>query len=148
MGLSKKIIGGALEGLLGSAGELAKDIRQAFTGELSQEQRADLERRAKDLQSKVIEADSELKQAQRDIIVAEAKGDSWLQRNWRPLLMICVIAIIANNYIFVPYLSAFTDKVQVLELPKGLWALLNIGVGGYIASRGGEKISKIRKGKE
>ena len=146
MGLFDKIASLGIGNVLDGVGELSKDIRAAITGELSQEQKAALEQRAKDLEQQAMEAKQNLVSAQRDIIVAEAKGESWLQRNWRPLLMICIIAIIANNYILVPYLSAFTDKVTVLDLPKGLWALLNIGVGGYIASRGGEKISKTMKG--
>lgn len=79
------------------------------------------------------------------IILAEAQG-SWLQRTWRPLLMLMIIGIVANNYIFVPYLTMFTDKIAVLELPGGLWALLNVGVGGYVIGRTGEKIVKTMKG--
>ena len=66
-----------------------------------------------------------------EIILAEAKGN-WLQRSWRPLLMLSVMAIVVNNYILFPYLSMWTDKVVVLELPGGLWALLTTGVGGYV----------------
>jgi hypothetical protein len=80
-----------------------------------------------------------LLEAQSKIILAEAKG-GWLQRNWRPMLMVIVMLIVANNYIFVPYAAMFTDKVAILELPGGLWALLNIGVGGYVAGRTAEKI--------
>ena len=84
-------------------------------------------------------------QEQGKIVTAEIQGESWLQRNWRPLLMLVVILIIANNYIIVPYLSAiFPGHVKVLELPNGLWALLNIGVGGYIGGRTVEKL----KGKQ
>lgn len=75
------------------------------------------------------------------IILAEATG-SWLQRNWRPLLMLTVIIIIFNNYVLVPYISMWTDKVAVLELPGGLWALLTTGVGGYVIGRSGEKIAE------
>jgi hypothetical protein len=74
-----------------------------------------------------------------DIILAEAKGN-WLQRSWRPLLMLSVMAIVVNNYILFPYLSMWTTKVVVLELPGGLWALLTTGVGGYVVGRSGEKI--------
>ena len=84
---------------------------------------------------------------QAGIVTAEVKGESWLQRNWRPMLMLCCIIIIANNYILVPYASMFTDKLAMLELPKGLWALLNIGVAGYIGSRGIEKSIGIYRGK-
>ena len=80
-----------------------------------------------------------------DIILAEAKGN-WLQKSWRPLLMMAVMAIVVNNYILFPYLSMWTDKVVVLELPGGLWALLTTGVGGYVAGRSGEKIvQSLRK---
>lgn len=84
-------------------------------------------------------------QEQGKIVTAEAKGESWLQRNWRPLLMIIIILIIANNYILVPYLSAIFPKyIQVLELPSGLWALLNVGVGGYVGGRTVEKLKGKR----
>tara|TARA_Y100000310_G_scaffold314511_1_gene363952 strand:- start:953 stop:1357 length:405 start_codon:yes stop_codon:yes gene_type:complete len=76
-----------------------------------------------------------------EIILAEARG-GWLQRNWRPMLMVAVMAIIVNNYILFPYLSLWTDKVVVLELPGGLWALLTTGVGGYVVGRSGEKIAE------
>lgn len=80
-----------------------------------------------------------------DIILAEAKGN-WLQKSWRPLLMMAVMAIVVNNYILFPYLSMWTEKVVVLELPGGLWALLTTGVGGYVAGRSGEKIvQSLRK---
>ena len=80
-----------------------------------------------------------------EIILAEAKGN-WLQRSWRPLLMLSVMAIVVNNYILFPYLSMWTTKVVVLELPGGLWALLTTGVGGYVVGRSGAKIAQsIRK---
>lgn len=87
-----------------------------------------------------------LANAQRDIIVAEAQGQSWLQRNWRPLLMMTFMVIIANNYILVPYVQAFGATVPTLTIPQGMWALLNVGVGGYIVGRSGEKIAKTWKG--
>ena len=88
----------------------------------------------------------DLDMAGADIVKSEASGESWLQRNWRPILMLTIVFIIFNNYVMVPYLSLFTDKVVVLELPGGLWALLNVGVGGYVVGRSGEKIAKTVKG--
>ncbi|HLC18820.1 MAG TPA: hypothetical protein VJM57_07400 [Thermodesulfobacteriota bacterium] len=46
----------------------------------------------------------------------------------------------ANNYILYPYLSIFTDKVRVLDLPDRLWQLMEIGVGVYILGRTAEKV--------
>lgn len=80
----------------------------------------------------------------RDVIVAEAQGKSWIQRNWRPITMLTFVFIIANNYIFVPYAQAFGANIPALEIPNGMWALLNVGIGGYIASRGVEKVFETR----
>lgn len=83
------------------------------------------------------------------IILAEAQGESWLQRNWRPLLMLVIIAIVANNYLFAPYINALfgVGSVPVLELPEQLWTLMTLGVGGYIAGRTGEKMIETWKAK-
>jgi len=107
--------------------------------------KAQIKQRAMDMDHKEIQT---LVRAQAGIVKSEAQGESWLQRNWRPLLMLCVVAIIFNNCVLVPYLSMFTSKVTMLELPNGLWALLNVGVGGYVAGRSGEKIvDRIKRGK-
>ena len=82
-----------------------------------------------------------LLKAQSEIILAEARG-GWLQRNWRPMLMVIIMAIVANNYIVVPYASMFTERVAVLDLPGALWGLLTTGVGGYVVGRSVEKILK------
>jgi hypothetical protein len=87
-------------------------------------------------------------QAQADIVKAEIQGHSWIQRSWRPILMLVIVTIVANNYLFYPYLSMFTDKALILELPDHLWNLMSIGVGGYVVGRSGEQIVKRWKSKE
>ena len=72
------------------------------------------------------------------IIVAEAQGDSWLQRNWRPMLMVLFGVIVANNYIVHPWFG-----VPMLPLPPDMWDLLKIGVGGYVVGRSVEKGVKV-----
>jgi len=79
------------------------------------------------------------------IVIAEIQGKSWLQRNWRPILMLTIVGIVANNYLLYPYLALFWDKAPVLELPDHLYNLMKIGVGGYIVGRSGEKIAEIYK---
>lgn len=86
------------------------------------------------LQLAVVAADSQLESAQRDVIVAEAKSESWLARNWRPMLMLVFTFIILDNYVLSPIFS-----VPHTELPDQMWQLLKIGVGGYILGRSGEK---------
>lgn len=106
-----------------------------------------------ELATEMFKADSEFYKAAGGIIAAEAKGESWMQRNWRPITMLTFVFIIANNYIFVPYIQfaadmfGYTVIVPTLEIPDGLWGLLQIGIGGYIASRGVEKtVQSIQKG--
>jgi len=80
-------------------------------------------------------------QRQFDVIIAEASGN-WLQRSWRPILMLSIVAIVVNNYIVYPYLALFGVKATMLELPQNLWDLLKIGVGGYIVGRSAEKVAE------
>ena len=75
-------------------------------------------------------------QAASSIILAEAQGESWLQRNWRPLLMMW-FAILVGAYWF-----GFTPDNLEISTINQLFNLVQIGVGGYIVGRSGEKIVK------
>ena len=99
-----------------------------------------------ELEHKVLEYETKVLEAQKSVVVAEAQGKSWIQRNWRPVLMMVIVVIVANNYVLFPYLSLFTDKVTMLVLPEELFTLLSVGVGGYVVGRSGEKIAQsLRK---
>lgn len=74
------------------------------------------------------------------IIAAEANGESWLQRNWRPLLMCLFGIIIANNYLIVPLLGT-----PMADIPPDMWELLKLGIGGYVVGRSVEKGVKVWK---
>ena len=82
--------------------------------------------------------------AQKSVLIAEIQGDSWLQRNWRPITMMTFVAIVANNYIIFPYLSLFestSDMTTKLELPVFMWSCIKLGLSGYIVGRSVEKIA-------
>jgi hypothetical protein len=98
------------------------------------------------LNVKMLEYESQIKKYQSDVIIAEAKGESWLQRNWRPSLMAVFGIIVANNYILAPYLEAMFSTKIILEIPVQMWDLLKLGVGGYIGGRSIEKGIKLWKG--
>ena len=101
---------------------------------------ADLRRRLKqEIKAKLIDQESALTAAARDVIVSEARGESWMQRNWRPLTMLTFAAIIANNYLIAPYVQAFGGVAVVLDIPPGMWTLLTTGLGGYVVGRTLEK---------
>ncbi len=132
------IIGGIISKAISVVDKLVvdKDLQVKLKAELqSQINAMDFSAYEKELESKT------------KIIVAEVQGKSWMQRNWRPILMLTIVAIIANNYLIYPYLSLFTPKALVLDLPSQLYTLMEIGVGGYIVGRSGEKIAKTWKQK-
>ena len=99
------------------------------------------------IQSAVLSADAEALQAQAGIVTAEAKGESWLQRNWRPLTMMVFVSIVFNNYIRAPYLQALTGWSVALVTPPDLWALIKLGLGGYVVGRSAEKCVGAWKGR-
>lgn len=80
-----------------------------------------------------------------EVIQAEAKSDSWMASNWRPILMLTFTAIVAVNWLILPVVSWFGPHLVPLVLPPDMWDLLKIGVGGYIVGRSGEKITGILK---
>ena len=85
-------------------------------------------------QIKSMEAETKLKDAQRDIIVSEAKSDSWLTKSWRPLIMILFGGIIAYSYI------AQSAGLPAADIHPEMFGLLKLGIGGYIGARSAEKI--------
>lgn len=95
--------------------------------------------------TKIMETEQALSAAQASIIIAEAEGQSWLQRNWRPITMLSFVFIVVWNWVIVTIGSwAFGVPIPELappDLPAGLWSTIQIGIGGYIGSRGLEKIT-------
>lgn len=97
-----------------------------------------------EMAQRVLEYETRLIEAQAKVVVAEASGESWLQRNWRPMTMMTFVFIIAWNYVAAPLLSWASDaKVPQLEIPSGMWTLLQLGLGGYVAGRSLEKITDM-----
>lgn len=79
---------------------------------------------------KVLAYQGKLLDSQTRLIEAEAKGQSWLQRNWRPITMI--------TFLFLVCMDSF--GVLAFRLSSQAWTLLQIGLGGYVIGRSGEKI--------
>lgn len=84
---------------------------------------------------KLVDADMEFAKAQAEVITTESKSESWLARNWRPILMLTFTFIIAWNYIISQVFS-----LKSLPIPEDMWELIKLGVGGYIFGRSAEKM--------
>ena len=68
--------------------------------------------------------------ARASLIAAEIGGQSWLQRNWRPITMLSFLVLVI--------LDAF--GLLVFRLSDEAWLLLQIGLGGYVVGRSAEKM--------
>ena len=100
-----------------------------------------------EIKKSLMDMERELVKSQTAVIVAEAKSQSFIAQNWRPMIMLIFGAIILNNYILFPYIQMFGGTAIKLALPPAMWELLKIGIGGYIVGRTGEKMVESYKKK-
>ena len=75
-------------------------------------------------------------QAQASIVTAEAQGESWIQRSWRPLTMLTFVGLITARWL------GWTAPNLTPELESQLMVLVQIGLGGYVVGRSAEKVAK------
>ena len=125
--------GDTIKGAMEGAGSLAVDIRTAIKGvELDPNKQLEVDKL-------LIELESKIASAQSSIIVAEAQGESWLQRNWRPMVMVW-LAILVSLPLFGYQPVGFTEDMYIK-----LVNLLTVGLGGYVVGRSAEKITTTLK---
>ena len=89
---------------------------------------------------KIRQIEAQLEQTRLEVrgqaVQAEATGDSWLQRNWRPLTMVW-FSLLVGAYWF-GYTPEKLSDAAVLSL----FGLIKLGLGGYVIGRSAEKITK------
>lgn len=92
-----------------------------------------------ELTKELIKVDNKAFEIQANIIIAEAQGGSWIQRSWRPIIMLNFGALITAHWLgFTP--DNLTEP-QILALLN----LVQVGLGGYIVGRSAEKVMKEYK---
>ena len=82
------------------------------------------------LASQMMDYEARVLEAQSKVVMAEAQGASWLQRNWRPITMLTFLGLVVAD----------TFGLTVFRLASEAWMLLQIGLGGYVVGRSAEKI--------
>lgn len=81
----------------------------------------------------ITECERQRMEAQASVIVEEVRGN-WLQRSWRPLVMLTfALIVLMGTFVSLPILS---DTSR-------FWDLLEIGLGGYVVGRSGEKMVQV-----
>ncbi|AWF81535.1 hypothetical protein BTJ40_12265 [Microbulbifer sp. A4B17] len=89
--------------------------------------------------SQLIAMDMAELQSATQVITAEASGESWLQRNWRPVTMLTFVGLIVAHW--VGWTAENLSEDQTLALLE----IVKIGLGGYVVGRSAEKAAKSWK---
>lgn len=82
------------------------------------------------MSTKILEYDNKVMELQSKVITAEAMGQSWIQRNWRPITMLVFLFLIfCDHWGWLAY--RLSDEVL---------GLMKLGLCGYVAGRTAEKV--------
>ena len=85
-----------------------------------------------DLLGLLAEHEKEVARSRSAAVVEEARGN-WLQRSWRPLVMLVfALIVLVGTFTTLPILSSTSRFCDWLE----------IGLGGYVVGRSGEKMAE------
>lgn len=133
-------------GVLSVLGDIIKPVTNLIdslhtSGEEKATLKNELTRVENAFAERVLDYEQKLAQMKADVIMTEAKGESWLQRSWRPITMLTFLVLIVLN----------TLGLTAVPIADQMWTLLQIGLGGYVIGRSAERIvpavvDKFRKG--
>jgi hypothetical protein len=148
MGFLADLSFGSIKGLMEGAGSLAKDLRSAFTGEISPEKKAELLAKADELEAMGMNAQAEINKI-------EAASPKLFVSGWRPFIgWVCGFGI-GYQFVFRPLLIWIGDVVCTLaevpliarppELDVGQLISLVLAMLGVAGYRTYEKIKKTAR---
>lgn len=138
-GFLSKIFSGPVTNVIDSVGGVLDKLTTSDAERLqAHKELAGIERQ---LTKDLLDADTEFAKSQAEVVIAEAKSDSWLAANWRPITMLTFVLIIVWNYIVVGTVGSFWPQVHTIPIPTDMWELLKLGIGGYIGARSVEKVA-------
>ena len=120
--------------LIGSIGGKVLDIVDDVVEDKDEANRLKFE-----IQRQLIENKSSELEAAAKIVLAEAQG-CWLQRNWRPLLMVTFAGLVVAHWF------GFTAPDIPETVQNSLLNIVVVGIGGYVVGRSGGKIADKFRG--
>ena len=128
--------------MLGVLGAVAPMVKTLFsTIDKTIDNKAEAEKIKQNIQQQLLSGQLKELEAQAQIITAEAKG-GWLQRNWRPLLMLTFAGLVVAHWF------GFTAPNIPESVQNSLLNIVLVCMGGYIVGRSGEKIMDKYKEKK
>ena len=128
--------------MIGILGAVAPMVKTLFsTIDKTIDNKAEAEKIKQNIQQQLLSGQLKELEAQASIITAEAKG-GWLQRNWRPMLMLTFAGLVVAHWF------GFTAPNIPESVQNSLLNIVLVGMGGYIVGRSGEKIMDKYKDKK
>ena len=128
--------------MIGILGAVAPMVKTLFsTIDKTIDNKAEAEKIKQNIQQQLLSGQLKELEAQASIITAEAKG-GWLQRNWRPMLMLTFAGLVVAHWF------GFTAPNIPESVQNSLPNIVLVGMGGYIVGRSGEKIMDKYKEKK
>ena len=128
--------------MIGILGAVAPMVKTLFsTIDKTIDNKAEAEKIKQNIQQQLLSGQLKELEAQASIITAEAKG-GWLQRNWRPMLMLTFAGLVVAHWF------GFTAPNIPESVQNSLLNIVLVGLGGYIVGRSGEKIMDKYKEKK
>ena len=125
--------------LLATLAPLVGNIVSDVTGKLLPDRQAQAEVERQVLLG-LLAHEQQMTEAAKTVLLAEIQGESWLQRNWRPLTMLVFVALIVAHWLgLTPQTLGDQEVAKVLDI-------VQLGLGGYVVGRSAEKIVSTWKG--
>lgn len=87
----------------------------------------------KEISEVALNALTRVSELQSEVLKTEMQGN-WLQRSWRPILMLTFGALLVMKWLGI------TDTVA-MEIELALMDIIQLGLGGYVVGRSAEKIA-------
>lgn len=133
--------------VLTGAGQLAKDLREAFTGDISAEKKAEITLKAQQLEQ-------ELEKAKLQVMISEASSsDPWTSRARPAFMYVIYIMLLAAIPMGIVYAVSPATSQNIVTgfgawlkaIPGDLYALFGAGYLGYGAFRTYDKSKGVAK---
>jgi hypothetical protein len=126
---------GAVEGIIG---KFVTDPTQKLQATI------ELTKAQNELTEKLAELDAANYAAQRDVIVAEAKSESWITRNWRPLV---ALGFAVHVFVIVWSGGVLNGHTLTPAFIADMMSTVKLCLGGYYIGRSVEKAGPDVAGK-
>lgn len=91
-----------------------------------------------EIEKEILKFEENLEKAEEisEDVVSKNTEESWLTRNWRPITMLVFVILIVLDWFGLSSSSA------PVELKEKIYSLMEISMGGYVAGRSLEKVTK------